>query len=263
MRTGQDLARAGGGQHVLLPHLLGRGRRGRGLALREARREHLRRGEDEAEEGRARVLGPALELRVELRREVERVRAARQLDDLHARVRVVLADEAEARLFELGHDVGVHLVAVPVALRDRGRAAVDQRRDRRLAPLRPGVLVEDRVAGPQPHGPAQLALLAEGLGHEDDGRLLALFVELRRVRAGPAQLVAGVLDDGDLHAQADAEVGLLLLATELGARDHALDAPYPEAAGHDDAVGVLDLLPGLFAALGARLELLRVHVFEV
>ena len=49
----------------------------------------------------------------------------------------------------------------------------------------------------------------------------------------------GKLDDGDLHAQADAEVGHVVFTAVLRGGDHALDAPVPETAGHQDAVASL------------------------
>jgi len=62
------------------------------------------------------------------------------------------------------------------------------------------------------------------------------------VRAGHAAYVARELDDGALHAQANAQVRDLVLATVLDGLDLALDAALSEAAGHDHAVGTVELL---------------------
>ena len=59
--------------------------------------------------------------------------------------------------------------------------------------------------------------------------------ELRAVRVGPADGVARKLDDGDLHTEADAEIGTPFLARVLRGEDHALDAAVAEAAGHQHA----------------------------
>ncbi len=48
--------------------------------------------------------------------------------------------------------------------------------------------------------------------------------------------VAGELDHGALHAQADAEEGNAALAGEADGVDLALDAALAEAAGHEHAV---------------------------
>ena len=75
-----------------------------------------------------------------------------------------------------------------------------------------------------------------------DHRVRRLGLELGAVGVGKAGLVARDLDRGDLHAQADAEVGQLVLAGELGGEDLALDAALAEAAGHEDGVVPGELL---------------------
>ncbi len=51
--------------------------------------------------------------------------------------------------------------------------------------------------------------------------------------------VAAELDDHDLQSQAQAEIGHLVDPGVFGGLDHALDAAVTEAAGHDDALGVV------------------------
>jgi hypothetical protein len=70
-------------------------------------------------------------------------------------------------------------------------------------------------------------------------------------------LVARDLDRGDLHAEADAEVGHLRLARVLDCRDLALDAALAEAARDEDRVHVLQRLDA------ARLDRLGIHVVDV
>ena len=90
--------------------------------------------------------------------------------------------------------------------------------------------------GAQAHGAAHVldALL---LGQQVDHRERRLLVELPGVGARHAADGARELDDGALHAQADAQVGHVVLATVLDGLDLALDAAHAEAAGHDHAVG--------------------------
>jgi hypothetical protein len=59
--------------------------------------------------------------------------------------------------------------------------------------------------------------------------------------AGEAADVAGVFDDGALQAEADAEEGDVVFAGVADGGDLAFDAALAEAAGHEDAV---DLLQG-------------------
>ena len=65
-----------------------------------------------------------------------------------------------------------------------------------------------------------------------------VLVELGRVGVRPGEDVAGVLDDGALHAEADAEEWYLVLARVPDRRDLALDAARAEPARHQNAVDV-------------------------
>ena len=82
----------------------------------------------------------------------------------------------------------------------------------------------------------RLAGAVAPLGDERDDRVLRIALELRRIRAGQAEHAARVLDHGNLHAEADAEVGHAVLAGVAHRRDLALDAALAEAARHEDRV---------------------------
>ena len=72
-------------------------------------------------------------------------------------------------------------------------------------------------------------------------------IELAGVGVFEAADVAGELDAGGLHAEADAEVGDLLFAGVADGVQHAFDAALAEAAGDEDAVEAFKL--GLVAAV--------------
>src|SRR5690625_3245362 len=61
--------------------------------------------------------------------------------------------------------------------------------------------------------------------------------------------MAGVLDDRHLHPEAYAQVGEPLLSGEAGRPDLAFDATHPEAAWHEDAIEVGQVLNVLLAQL--------------
>ena len=109
-----------------------------------------------------------------------------------------------------------------------------------------------------------------------------LGVELGRVGAVHAGDVAGELGHGDLHAEADAEVGHAVLAGEARGADLALDAAHAEAAGDQDPVALgelverlvvgellgvdpahLDLAAVVGAAVAERLDHRQVGVLEL
>ena len=109
----------------------------------------------------------------------------------------------------------------------------------------------DRL-GAEPHRAAEILDLLL-LGQQVDHRERRLGIHLGRVRAVEAADVAGELGDGDVHAEADAEVRDLVLARDAAGEDLALPAARAEAAGHEHAVDARQL--------GARL--LERHVLGV
>ena len=103
-----------------------------------------------------------------------------------------------------------------------------------------------RLIGAEPHGAAEIAaggallelVAAQPFGQQADDRLRRR-AELGRVGVLDAGEGARRLDDGHLHAEADAEIRHLALAGEAGRPDLALGAALAEAAGHQDAVDAL------------------------
>ena len=117
---------------------------------------------------------------------------------------------------------------MPVALVDDGLAGEDLARPRALVEL-------DRV-GTEAHRAAHVGDLLL-LGKQVDDRERRLGIELGRVGAGHAGDVASELGDGDLHAEADAEIGDPVLAGDPRRLDLALDPALAEAAWNQNAVG--------------------------
>ena len=119
----------------------------------------------------------------------------RQLDDLDEVLGREHARDAQAGGLEPRAQVVVDLVAVAVAL-------VDERLAVGLVRVRAGAQLDG--LGAQAHRAAHVldVLL---LGEQVDDRVQRVRVELGRVRAVHVADVAGELDDGALHAEADAE----------------------------------------------------------
>ena len=141
----------------------------------------------------------------------------------------------------LGHDVAVDL--------GRQRARID-----------------GAGLGAQAHGAAQvrvgvalldLAVVVLPLGDQGDDRLVGFRIELGRVRVRQAGHIAGVLDQRDLHAQADAEVRDLVFAGVARGHDLAFHAALAKAPRHQDGV----VLGQVLAAAG--LDFFRVQVLDV
>ncbi len=74
-----------------------------------------------------------------------------------------------------------------------------------------------------------------------------LVVEFLGPGIGEAGEVAGGLDHRHLHAKADAQIGDLLFAGELGGLDLAFGPAFAKAAGDEDGVEVFELGGGVFA----------------
>ena len=170
-----------------------------------------------------------LELGVELAAEEEGV--VGDLDDLDVGGVGGGAGDAQAGAGEQGFVLAVEFVAVAVAFGDFG-AAVG------LGGQRAGL--EHAGPGAEAHGAAHLFDAGELAEFVDDavGRG---GVELAGVGAVQPADVAGELDAGGLHAEADAEVGRAGLARVADGVEHAFDAALAEAAGDEDAVEVLEL----------------------
>ena len=83
------------------------------------------------------------------------------------------------------------------------------------------------------------SLPLQPFGHQADHRLRRR-AELGRVGVLDAAQIARRLDHRHLHAEADAEIRHVALARELRRADLALGAALAEAAGHQDAVDVLE-----------------------
>src|SRR5690606_7415131 len=118
---------------------------------------------------------------------------------------------------------------------------------------------------PEAHGAAQAGIrgthfgLTVGrvpLGDERDDGMRRLRIELGGVRAGEPRDVARVLDDGELHAEADSEVRHVVLAGVTYGRDLAFDAALAEAARDQDRIHALE------ACRALALDALRVDVVD-
>ena len=168
----------------------------------------------------------------------------RQLDELHEPPVGAGAGQLHAMGLKIGAVVVVELIAVAVALEDL-LGAVE----------RPGAASLGEHAGilPQAHG-AALGRDAPLIGHQVDHRMDGGGVKLRRVGVIPAQHVARELDDGNLHAQADAQVRHAVGAGILRRDDHAFNAPVSKAAGHQDSGTAAEQCGGSF-----RRDVLGLH----
>ena len=115
---------------------------------------------------------------------------------------------------------------------------------------REGAGLQDAGPGAETHGAAHLFHAGELAEFVDDavGRG---GVELAGVGVLEAADVARVFDAGGLHAEADAEVGDVVLAGVADGVEHALDAAFAEAAGDEDAVEAFEL--GRSRGWGGRL----------
>ena len=71
------------------------------------------------------------------------------------------------------------------------------------------------------------------------------------------------LRDGDVHAEADAEVRDAALSRDAAGEDLPLPAPRAEAAGHEHAVHLLELALGLLERHAFGVDPAHVHVAAV
>ena len=187
----------------------------------------------------------------------EGVILAVHLNNLHALIVRAGGHELQALLFKGFHHRGVHLEAMAVSLADLYTSAqacgptlllaVEAVHHRAL-----GAVLEEAHALAQAHGAT--LLLHVVLGHGDNHGVAGARGELLRVcvahladvsmHQARSQLSPRVAHHRHLQAQADAQVGLLLHTGEGGCLDHALHAAAAEAAGHQNAVSLVQTVPG-------------------
>ena len=135
-------------------------------------------------------------------------------------------------LFQLSLETTVVLVAMAVPLRGDFR------------PIELGdhaAWSEHCGIGAQPHGATHVRDV-DLLGHEIDDGALGELVELGRVGTDEAGEVPCGLDHHHLHTEADAQQRNVVLTSDLGCGDHALDAALTEAAGDDDPIEALETI---------------------
>nr|AXN76753.1 CTP synthetase [Aeromonas veronii] len=195
------------------------------------------------------------ELRVELRSHEPGV--IRDLDDFHQLLVGGETGHFQTCRFNLRQQLVVDFVTVTVTLVN-SRAAVH------LTHL--GIFDQVAELGTQTHGTAQIGLLGTGLdvalfihplGDEADDRIRAIFLEFGGVSPFHTRYVASEFDHGNLHAEADTQVGDLVLAGILGSQNFAFHTALTEATRHQDRVQT-------FQQLGATgLDILRVDVLDV
>ena len=89
--------------------------------------------------------------------------------------------------------------------------------------------------GSQTHGTA-FAQDSHLLFHQIYDTVFSLGVKLPTVRVRNAEYVSGILNDGNLHAQAYAQIGDIMLPGIAAGQDHAFNAPVSEAARDKNAV---------------------------
>src|ERR1019366_4559720 len=142
-----------------------------------------------------------------------------------------LAGDLQARRLQALFVFAIELVAVAMALVDFARA---------VGAVSDAALSQAASPASQPHGAAQLVDPLEFAQLEDDSVRRA-GIELGGIGGFQAAHIARVFDHQGLHAEADPEVGHLVLSRVPDRSQHAIDAPLAEAAGHQDAVVILQL----------------------
>src|SRR5580704_11536760 len=180
----------------------------------------------------------------------DKMRMVRKLDDLHIssiRRRPRYSQPACRQSFLI---LAVEFVTMPVPLADLKLAINPMRQSSRL-----------KLASPraQPHGAAKF-LHAPQLAQFVDHPMRSRRIELARIGICQSAHVASELDASRLHPQTDSEVRNLLLPRIANRNQHALDAAFAKAAGHQNPVVIRELI---FAGLISSLEPLSLNPVQV
>lgn len=187
--------------------------------------------------------GARREFRMELDGEEEGM--ARELHHFGEVLRRSLGGNDHALFLELGHIGVVHLIAVTMAFSHD--VAVDLVGER--------TLFDGNFLTAEAHRAAEVGRLVAlldaaravlPLGDEGDDGMGRVGIELGGVGSAETAHVTGELDDGHLHAEADAEERDLVFTGELDGLDHAFRATLAETSRDEDRIDVLKDLLGAF-----------------
>ena len=157
------------------------------------------------------------------------------VDRLHSLYKSVLrveANAAHACCVEVVAEVVVELIAVAVALHDVVYA---------ISLVYLAVWQQMAWIAAQTHGAAHVCDVLLFL-HDVDDIVWRVLIHLAAVGIGQFENIARILDDHDLHAEADAECRHVVLAAVLRCDDLALYASCAKAWADDDAVACVDSL---------------------
>ena len=148
----------------------------------------------------------------------------------------------QSGLLEARQVMIVDFITVAVALGDCGRAvdAMRQRSGHHVAGLRAETHGASEVGAVIATLDRAVAVLP--LGDQRHYRVRRRGVELGAVGVGKARLVTRILDDRQLHPQANAEIGNAVLARVPNRPDLALDAALAESARHQNRVHALEAI---------------------
>lgn len=156
-----------------------------------------------------------------------------QFKDLHDGLLWVSSGEHEPFCFEAFDVEWVHFVAMSETLGDRGLLAIEQ--------MGEGVFGDEDFLRAQSHRAAEAFDLLLFRKFADDCGLIG-GIKLGARGISQAEHIAGELDDGDLKAEADPEVGQMGLAAMFDAGDLSFDTARAEPPRDDDAVEISERL---------------------
>jgi hypothetical protein len=184
-----------------------------------------------------------------------------KLDNLHTLGLVVLSNKVQSSLAQLLDVLGVNLVSVTVTLEDLSGLSVKLTD---LGPLR--TRLEDGRADSETHSSSKVG--GRSFRHEDNDGVGGLRRDLNRVCVLQSTDVTGVLNDRNLHSQANSQVGNVVLSGPLGSRNHTLSTTSSEPSGNQDTLSGTNIVPGLVelgrvGSVGGRLQSLSLNPNQV
>ena len=131
-----------------------------------------------------------------------------------------------------------------------------------IGPLGPAVRLQGAGVNAQAHCAAHIGQVPL-VRHKIDDWEFGVEVEFRAVGFFAAQQMPGKFDGEHLHAQAESQIGHLLLSGKTGRHDFAFDAPIAKAPRHYNPGQPVQpvQLPSLFQRLGADPLQLQIPAF--
>mmetsp|Transcript_43258 Transcript_43258/g.78731 ORF Transcript_43258/g.78731 Transcript_43258/m.78731 type:complete len:201 (-) Transcript_43258:1275-1877(-) len=177
----------------------------------------------------------------------------RKLYNIHPFLHLILPSKEQPLLLHCLLVDSIELIAMSMPLLDFGCAAIQCTTERLLWPW------EFYPAGTQSHVAPHCVL--GNLWHEFEDVMLGLLLPIKLFTRSisVAELISRVLNESNLHSEADSQVGFLPRSGKMSSMCLSIDASVSKSAWNQDPIALAELLLCLRHPLSSSFQLCRIN----